>query len=111
VKPDRKGGAMGRRVYVGKVSKFEDGEITAVDVEGQRIAVARVGEEVFALEDVCTHRQCALSEGLVEEKTVICPCHGAEFDLETGEALALPAKEPIQLFPTQIEGDDLYAMI
>jgi nitrite reductase/ring-hydroxylating ferredoxin subunit len=102
---------MGQRVYVGKVSKLEDGEITAVKVEGQQIAVARIGDEVFALEDVCTHKQCALSEGLIEEKTVICPCHGAEFDLTTGEALTLPAKEPIKLFETEKEGDDVYATI
>lgn len=102
---------MARRVYVGKLHELEDGEATAVGVEDRRLAVVRIGDEVFAVEDRCTHRECSLSEGLVEERAVICPCHGSEFDLETGAALVLPAKVPVETFDTEIEGDDLYVCV
>lgn len=99
---------MGRRVYVGKVSELENHEIEQFVVEGQEIAIARIDDRVHAVSDTCTHRQCSLSEGLLEEGVVTCPCHGAEFDLATGEAVCLPAKEPLRLFDTAIDGDDLY---
>lgn len=102
---------MSQRVHVGKISELEDGEITAVSVAGRQIAVARVGEEVFALEDRCSHRECQLSEGLVEEKIVICPCHGSEFDLKTGEALTLPAKVPVEHFDAEVEDENVYVRV
>lgn len=102
---------MGQRVNIGKLSELEDGEITAVNVEEQQIAVARIGDEVFALEDRCSHKECALSEGLVENKIVICPCHGSEFELSTGEALALPAKTPVESFGIEVDGEDVYVRV
>lgn len=102
---------MSQRVRLGKISELEDGEVTAVTTAGRQFAVARIGEEVFTLEDRCSHRECQLSEGLLEEKIVICPCHGSEFDLKPGEALALPAKTPVKRFDTEIEGEDVYVEI
>jgi nitrite reductase/ring-hydroxylating ferredoxin subunit len=102
---------VGQRVRVGRLSDLEDDEITPVEVEGRRIALARVGDEVFAVEDRCTHRDCALSEGVLEGEAVLCPCHGSEFDLRTGEVLALPAKTPVELFETEIEGEDVYVKV
>lgn len=99
---------MAQRVNIGKITELEDGEITAINVEQQQIAIARIGNEVFALEDRCSHKECALSEGLIENRTVICPCHGSEFDLRTGEALALPAKTPVESFGIEIDGEDVY---
>lgn len=97
--------------HVGKLSELDDGEITGVDVEGYQLAIARLGNDVFALEDRCSHKECQLSEGIVEGGAVICPCHGSEFNLETGEALALPAKAPVGRFDTKIDGEDVYVKI
>jgi nitrite reductase/ring-hydroxylating ferredoxin subunit len=100
-----------QRVHVGRLTELEDDEITAVEVGGKRLALARVGDEVFAIEDRCTHKECALSEGVLEGEAVLCPCHGSEFDLRTGEALALPAKTPVERFETEIEGEDVYVKV
>jgi nitrite reductase/ring-hydroxylating ferredoxin subunit len=102
---------LGKRIHVGRLSNLEDDEITAVEVDGRRVALARVGNEVFAVEDRCSHKECALSEGILEGKSVLCPCHGGEFHLATGEALALPAKSPVERFDTELEGDDIYVML
>ena len=67
-----------------------------IDVNGHRIVLVRVGDDLYAIGDRCTHADVSLSEGEVDldECTVECPRHGSEFSLETGEPLSLPAIKP-----------------
>lgn len=102
---------MSQRVHIGKISELEDNEIEAFPAEGRLIAVARIGDRFYAIDDRCTHKECSLSEGLLEEETVICPCHGSEFDLATGEPRALPAKEAVERFDVIVDGEDVYVKI
>ncbi|TRZ57290.1 MAG: non-heme iron oxygenase ferredoxin subunit [Streptomycetaceae bacterium] len=78
----------------GKPVKFEKGDKT--------ICVTRIGDEVFAIDDVCTHSEASLSEGDVSDHKIECWLHGAEFDLRTGAALTLPANIAIQTYPVTI---------
>ena len=73
------------------------GEARCFVVEGRRVALARVGEEFFAIDDTCSHADFPLSEGDVDadECALECPAHGSLFDLRTGEALTLPAVVPV----------------
>ena len=71
------------------------------------VALFRVDNNVYALDDLCTHAEASLSEGEVFDCKVECPLHGAEFDLKTGEALTLPATKPVTVFTTEIDGDSL----
>jgi nucleotide-binding universal stress UspA family protein len=72
------------------------------DVRGTKIAVAKVGGTYYAFDDRCTHQQCSLAEGDLAGTTVTCMCHGAEFDVRTGEVLALlllaHVVEPVRAF-------------
>jgi 3-phenylpropionate/trans-cinnamate dioxygenase ferredoxin component len=70
------------------------------------VAVARDGEEVFAIQDLCSHAAVALSEGEVADCTVECWLHGSRFDLRTGKPTGLPATEPVATFPVQIRDDE-----
>ncbi len=79
-----------------------------VEVDGVDIAVVRHGEEVFAIEDECSHAAVALSEGDVEDCTIECWLHGSRFDLRTGKPTGLPATEPVSTFPIDVRGDDVY---
>ena len=72
------------------------------------IAVFSVEGSYFAISDVCTHEWARLSDGEVEGETVICPLHGACFSLSTGEALSLPAIEPVETFAVILQGDDIF---
>jgi len=83
----------------------EDGVI-GVEVDGEPVAVARTGGEVFALRDVCSHAEVPLSEHTVE-----CWLHGSCFDLRTGQPTGLPATEPVPVYPVKIEGDDVYVAV
>ena len=76
------------------------------------VAVVRFDDEVYAIEDLCSHAEVPLSEGDVEEfdgaPTIECWLHGSCFDLRTGEPTNLPATEPVSVFPVRVEGDDVY---
>jgi len=98
---------MGGFVIAGRVNEFEEGSMEAFDARGTRIAVAYVNGTFHAFDDTCTHRGCSLAEGDLEETTVICPCHGSEFDVRSGAVLRGPAREPVETYETRVEGDNL----
>ena len=64
------------------------------------IAVVRVGDEVFAIEDVCSHAEVPLSEGEVDGCTIECELHGSRFDLRSGKPTGPPATRPVPVFET-----------
>lgn len=78
-----------------------------VDVADREVALVRHGEELFAIEDECSHAAVALSEGDVDDCTIECWLHGSRFDLRTGAPTGLPATEPVPVFPVTLEGDDV----
>ena len=84
-----------------------DGKPMAIDIEGTAVCVARVGNEVFAIEDTCSHSEASLSEGEITGTKIECWLHGAEFDLRTGEALTPPATEGLKTFKIERSGDQV----
>ena len=84
----------------------EEGAIR-VQLDGKPICIARSQGEVFALSDICSHADVALSEGDVEDGTIECWLHGSRFDLRTGEPTGLPANRPVATYPVTVEGDDV----
>ena len=84
----------------------EEGAIR-VDLGGKPVCIARSEGEVFALLDICSHADVALSEGDVEDGKIECWLHGSLFDLRTGEPTGLPATRPVPTFPVTVEGDDV----
>ena len=84
----------------------EEGAIR-VELAGQPVCIARSGGSVYAISDVCSHADVALSEGDVEDGKIECWLHGSMFDLATGEPTGLPATRPVPTFPVTVEGDDV----
>jgi 3-phenylpropionate/trans-cinnamate dioxygenase ferredoxin subunit len=84
-----------------------EGKPVAIDVNGTAVCVARVGDEVFAVADTCTHSNASLSEGEVSGFKIECWLHGAEFDLRSGAALTPPATQALQSFKVQRNGNQL----
>lgn len=83
-------------------NKLEEGILVPVTVSNRSLGLVKSGNRYFAFEDKCTHAGCSLSEGLLEDMEVECPCHGARFNIESGEVLALPATLPIKTYPTKV---------
>ena len=83
-------------------------EALGVTIGDLDVAIARDGEEFFAVQDLCSHAAVALSEGEVEDCTVECWLHGSRFDLRTGKPTGLPATEPVATFPVEVRDDGVY---
>jgi len=86
-------------------SQLQDGKPLKVSLGAKEVCVARIGEEVFAVADMCTHSEASLSEGDISNYKIECWLHGAEFDLRTGEALTPPAVEKLETFEVRRDGD------
>jgi 3-phenylpropionate/trans-cinnamate dioxygenase ferredoxin subunit len=83
------------------------GKPVKLEKAGRTICVTRVGDEVFAIDDTCSHSEASLSEGEVTDFKIECWLHGAEFNLRTGEALTPPAVAPIKVYPVIVDGDSV----
>lgn len=78
-----------------------------VNAGGQKIALFKVGEDYYAIENTCPHAGGPLAEGAVEGEVVTCPWHGSRFNIKTGALLAPPAKQGVKSFPVRITGSDV----
>lgn len=90
-----------------KLSELTSGKARKIQVEGQPVCLARVGDEVFAIGDTCSHSDASLSEGDITDFRIECWLHGAEFDLRTGEAVTLPAVTPVPRYTVVTDGDQI----
>ena len=98
-------------ITLGRFEALPDGAGTRFDIGEQQIAVFRVGDEVHAIADRCSHAEASLADGELFGTSVECPRHGAEFDIETGRQLSLPATKPVQTFATRVVDGDVLVMI
>ena len=89
------------------LNSFSDSTVQTVEINGSVVAVFKVDNEYFAIQNRCSHAEASLSEGEVYDCKVECPLHGAEFDLKTGEALTLPATKPIATYTTEVNENSL----
>lgn len=89
------------------LATLAEGKPVKIEKNGKTICVTRVGEEVFAIDDTCSHSDASLSEGDVSGFKIECWLHGAEFDLRTGEALTPPAVAPLKTYGIHVDGDSV----
>jgi len=94
-----------------KTEELANGEMRSKVLSGKSVAVAHVGDSFFAFDDTCTHRQCSLSEGFLEDGVVECPCHGGKFNIKTGEILAMPPVVPLPVYPVKVENGIIYVEV
>jgi len=94
-------------VVVASVSDLDDEARLLLEIDGEPIVVFKIADQYFAIADVCTHDDGPLAEGEVEGHDVICPRHGAHFDLGSGKALSLPAVVDVPAYPVKVEGDEI----
>lgn len=90
------------------VTEVPEDEALAVTVGEHAVAIARDGEEFFAIQDLCSHAAVSLSEGEVSQCQIECWLHGSRFDLRTGKPTGLPATDPVAVFPVEVRGDEVF---
>ena len=96
-------------ITVCSVAELADGAMRLVETDGRKIGVFRCGEDLYAIEDRCSHDDGPLAEGEFDATacTVECPRHGSLFDLRSGRPKTLPAFQPVDTFEVRVEGDDV----
>jgi 3-phenylpropionate/trans-cinnamate dioxygenase ferredoxin subunit len=92
---------------VATLAEIPVGLAKTVTVNGRKLALFNVGGSIYAIEDTCPHRGAPLSEGECEGVEIICPWHGARFDLTSGAHLSPPARSGVAAFKVQVVGDEV----
>ena len=90
------------------VDEVPPGGRKSVIIDETPALLLRVGNDFYAIEDVCTHDGGELDQGELEGDRIMCPRNGSYFDVRTGDALTLPAVLPVPTFGVRVDGDDIY---
>ena len=94
-------------VEVADTSEIEvDGRLF-LDIDGQSITVFNIAGNYFAIADVCSHDDGPVGDGDLDGHEIICPRHGARFDIHNGKATGLPAVADIPAYPVRVRGSTL----
>ena len=93
-----------RRLAVAPLDDIPEGQAQVYEVGEHFLAICRIGDEVWAVEDRCTHDDGPLGEGCLHGHEIECPRHGARFDVRDGSICRMPAIGPVPTFPTRVEG-------
>lgn len=100
-------GADADYVRVARRADIPEGAMLRAEAGGHAIALVNVNGELFAIDDTCSHEEASLSEGGLTGEVVVCPRHGARFNVRTGRVLSLPAVRSLATYPVRVEGDDV----
>lgn len=97
------------KVNVGKVSDIPPGEMKKISSDGKEILVVNHGGNFYAIDDTCTHSGASLSEGQLQDCTVTCGWHGAQFDCSNGKLSKFPAKiNDLKSYNVILESDQVF---
>jgi len=92
---------------IASLSEIAVDAVLGVDVDGSRVALYRLANEVFATAGICTHAMALLSDGFVEDGNIECPLHQSQFDIRSGKALCAPATEDLRTYAVKLDGDEI----
>ncbi len=98
-------------VRVANAGECPPGDTLAVEAAGERIVLANVDGDVYALQDNCSHQDFPLSDGELEGTQLECAYHGARFDVCTGRATRLPAIRPVRTFEVDLRDGEVFVRI
>ena len=97
--------------YAADVSDLEDREPYPVDIAGEEIALVLMDNDIYAINDICTHEYACLSDGYIEDDRIVCPLHLAEFDIRTGAVVEEPAETDLQTYAVVVVEDKVYVKV
>jgi 3-phenylpropionate/trans-cinnamate dioxygenase ferredoxin component len=94
-------------VEVASVDDLPSGERLFVEIENSPLVIFNIAGKLYAIGDVCSHDNGPLGDGMLEGDHIVCPRHGAEFDIRTGKAMMLPAVVDIPAYPVRIANNKI----
>lgn len=98
---------VGKYVKVAQVQDVAPGKLLRVEVAGRLVCLARVDDQIYAVDDDCTHIGGPLDQGELSGCVLTCPLHLARFDVRTGKVLRGPARDDLPTYAVRIEGDEV----
>ncbi|HBE70615.1 MAG TPA: biphenyl 2,3-dioxygenase [Planctomycetaceae bacterium] len=90
-----------------KVADVPEGGKLCLEVDDRFVVIVHLDGQYYCVDDVCTHDGGPLGDGELDEGCLVCPRHGAKFDVRTGEAAEMPATEPTARHEVKVEGDEI----
>jgi 3-phenylpropionate/trans-cinnamate dioxygenase ferredoxin subunit len=87
---------------VAEAKGIEEKSFSTFEINGTQIVICRFRDEYFAIENRCSHALATFDEGRMRGYRIMCPLHGASFDIRDGSCTGLPATQPIRSFPLRI---------
>jgi len=98
-------------VKVADLSECPPGSLLDVEAGRESIVLANIDGDLYALENRCSHQDLPLSDGELDGDRLECLYHGARFDVCTGRAVGLPAIKPVETYPVELRGQEIYVQI
>lgn len=94
-----------------KKSEIPTSNKLCLEVEDRFVVIVRIDDEYFCIDDMCTHDGGTLGEGELTGNCLVCPRHGAQFDVRNGEAVTMPATEATVTHAIRVEGDQIFVKL
>jgi nitrite reductase/ring-hydroxylating ferredoxin subunit len=98
---------MAQFAAVMKLAEIPLGGMRSCMIDGRELVICRTREGVFALDNICTHAHARLSEGRLRATRLMCPLHGAAFDVRDGRVLGSPAEVPLPTHAVRVVQDTI----
>ena len=102
---------MSDAVRVARLDDLPVGQTKLVEVNGERVVLARVGDTVYACSDVCSHQGGPLSDGRLYGARLACPWHGWNFDVRTGQCVLPGRGGPVPSYPVRVEAGEVWVEV
>ena len=96
---------------VAQADELEEGELLAIEVDGEPVCLAKVAGCIYAFTDNCTHISGPLNEGELDGEVLTCPWHGAQFNITNGKVLRGPARQDIATYPVKVEDNAVFVSL
>ena len=96
---------------VAQADELEEGELMAVEADGEPVCLAKVEGCIYAFTDNCTHISGPLNEGELDGEVLTCPWHGAQYNVRTGKVLRGPARQDIATYAVKIEDNAVFVSL
>jgi nitrite reductase/ring-hydroxylating ferredoxin subunit len=93
------------------IAGLRDGQMIACDVDGVSVLICRVEGQYYAVENECSHARQRLAHGRLKGHEVVCPLHGARFDVRNGQCRAAPATQRIRTFPVTLQSGKVHVTV
>lgn len=94
---------MSSTIQVAALSDLSSGSKKKYDVNGKAVLLINLNDQIYAIDNKCTHAGCGLANGLLNGNIIECPCHRAKFNIMTGKVVSGPATKALSVYRVVVE--------